>query len=83
MNKHVMDVMDVTGHTTVTWDPADPASVADARREFQRLRGLGYQGFRMDLVTENGAVTEEKGERLNAFDETAGKVMMVPQLRGG
>lgn len=83
MNQHVMNVMDSSGHTTVTWDPTDRDSVRTARAEFDRLRRAGYQAFRMDLVTETGAVVEEKGERIDHFDETAGKVMMVPQLRGG
>ncbi len=79
-----MQVMDLSGHTTVTWNPEDSASVADARREFQRLKREGYQAFRMDVVSENGVVVEEKGELIRgAFDPTLGKVMMVPQLVGG
>lgn len=79
---HTMSIMDSSGHTTVTWDPTDEPSVADARREFQRLLGLGYQAFRME-ATGDAAVVEHKGERITAFDPEAGKVLMVPQRVGG
>ena len=81
--KGVMEVMDPTGHTTVTWNPDDQTSVADAQREFDRLRRNGYSAFRLDVTHENGCVTEQKGELINRFDPQAGKVMMVPQLEGG
>lgn len=78
-----MNVMDPTGHTTVTWDPGNAESVTDARREFRALIGRGYEAFRMNVVSENGVVVEEKGERIREFDPAAGKVIMFPQLRGG
>lgn len=81
--RHIMNVLDRNGHTTVTWDPRDPASCNDARREFDRLTREGYSAFAMEVVSENGVVVEEKGERISAFDPETGKVMMVPQLRGG
>jgi hypothetical protein len=80
---HVMDVMDPSGHTTVTWDPENADSVRDAKREFDRLKREGYQAFRMDVVTENGVVVEQKGAQMDRFDPTAGRVLMVPHLRGG
>jgi hypothetical protein len=79
----IMEVMDPTGHTTVTWNPEVPASVTDARREFQDLIRRGYEAFRMNVVSENGVIVEEKGDRIRAFDPAAGKVIMFPQLRGG
>ena len=82
-HEHCMIIMDSSGHTTVTWDPRDPASVNDAKREFQRLLAAGNQAFRMDVVSENGVVVEEQGEHITEFDPEAGKVMMVPHLRGG
>lgn len=80
---HLMQIMDPTGHTTVTWRPNDAASIADAKKEFDRLRKEGYQAFEMNVVKENGVVVEEKGKRVTTFDPAAGKVMMVPQLVGG
>lgn len=81
--QHTMIIMDSSGHTTVTWNPEDADSVRDAKREFKRLRDAGYSAFRMDVVSENGVVVEEKGERINEFDPQAGKLMMVPQRQGG
>jgi len=78
-----MQVMDSSGHTTVTWDPNSASSVRDAKRQFDDLRRQNYQALRMNSIHENGAVVEEKGERIDSFDPAAGKVMMVPQLRGG
>ena len=82
MNMHVMDVMDSSGHTTVTWDPTDEAGVADARREFARLIREGYQAFRMEAQGDN-VVVENKGERVSQFDPEAGRLLMVPQRVGG
>jgi hypothetical protein len=83
VNQHVMNVMDSSGHTTVTWNPEDEASIQDARREFDRLVREGFAAFRMDVVSENGVVVEEKGERIRAFEPAAGKLMMVPHRAGG
>lgn len=83
IESHTMLVMDRNGHTTVTWDPRDPASCTDAKVEFDRLIREGYQAFQMNVVSENGVVVEEKGTRVTEFDPQAGKLMMVPHLRGG
>src|SRR5260370_23551633 len=80
---HIMEVMDITGHKTVTWNPDDAASVAEARREFNRLKREGYQAFRMDFDRENGVCVEEDGELITEFDPTAGKLLMSPHMRGG
>lgn len=83
MNQHVMNIMDSSGHTTVTWDPDNAVSVADARTQFADLIRQGYSAFRMNVSHEGGAVTEAKGERIETFDPQAGKVMMVPHRVGG
>jgi hypothetical protein len=80
--KHVMDVMDSSGHTSVTWDPTDEASVNDARREFTRLTGEGYQAYRMEAVGEH-AVVENKGARITEFDPEAGRLLLIPHRVGG
>src|SRR5258708_3431645 len=80
---HSMEIMDITGHRTVTWNPEDQASVAEARREFQKLLREGYQAFRMNVLHEDGVVVEEDGERVTEFDPALGKVLMTPHMRGG
>lgn len=99
MNKHVMEVMDHTGHQTVTWDPSDEASVADAREQFNRLRAAGYSIFRMAAVGRT-AVVEAADQsrpletfspadgrmaamRLDEFDPQARRTTAVPQRVGG
>src|SRR5882672_9791133 len=80
---HQMQIMDRTGHTTMTWDPNDAGRVRDARNEFARLLRDGYQAFKMNVVMENGVIVEEKGDRSTTFDPTVGKYMMIPHLVGG
>jgi hypothetical protein len=81
---HYMSIMDHTGDRTMTWDPADPSSVRDARNEFDRLLRDGYTAFRMNVVMDNGVVVEEKGgDLIRTFDPAAGKLMLVPRRVGG
>ncbi len=84
MNMHTMDVLDSSGHTTITWNPEDQASVAEARAQFDHYIRQGFQAFAMEVVHEDGVVVEDKTDRrVTQFDPQAGRVMMVPQLRGG
>jgi hypothetical protein len=71
-----MQIMDITGHSSITWDPDRPVEVDVARASFDKLVKEGYSAFRVDE-------DDEKGERITRFDPQAGKIMMVPQLRGG
>lgn len=71
-----MDVMDRTGHTTVTWDPDKKVEVDVAEDTFKRLIKEGYNAFEVESA-------DKPGKRLTKFDPKAGKIMMVPQLVGG
>ena len=73
---HQMQVMDPTGHTTVRWDPNDPDEVEVAEATFKEMTARGYSAFRVETV-------EQKGARLSAFDPTATKMILIPQLVGG
>lgn len=73
---NTMQVMDQTGHSSISWDPNTPDEVAVARDSFDKLVKKGYNAFR---VNED----DDRGERITTFDPKAGKIMMVPQLRGG
>lgn len=74
--RHTMNVMDQTGHSSVTWDPGIPDEVAMARQSYDAMIAKGYTAF---AVNED----DQRGSRMSKFDPQAGKVMMVPQLRGG
>jgi hypothetical protein len=71
-----MNVMDRTGHMKVEWNPAVPLEVSHAREVFDNMTEQGYSAFRVDGDNQQGA-------RIKAFDPTAAKIMLVPQLVGG
>jgi hypothetical protein len=83
MTMHMMNILDRTGHTNVTWDPDDKVSVADAKDKFEEMIRRGYTAFAINTTEDDGITIEEKGTRITVFDPKAGKVMMIPQLVGG
>ena len=72
---HVMEVLDHTGHTSINWDPDNPAEVETARQAFERMTREGYRAF----TAGNG----KPGRRLDAFDPEIGEMTLIPHLRGG
>lgn len=71
-----MQVMDITGHTSITWDANKSVEVDVARTTFEKLTREGYSAFEV----ESG---DRQGRRMREFDPKAEKIMMVPQLVGG
>lgn len=63
-------VLSRNGDDPITWDPADAAGTAAAKAKFDELKAKGYSAF-----------YEKK--RMDEFDPTAGKVIMVPPMSGG
>lgn len=96
VRRHSMEILDYSGHRTITWDPADEAAIADARAQFEALRAQGFSIFRMVAVGQH-AVTEELGgevddfdpamgrmaARMDEFDPTAERSTAIPQRVGG
>lgn len=76
MNAHTMNIMDPTGHTSVTWDPANSAEVDIARTAFTEMTAKGFYAFR---VEKNG----RQGARMTSFDPSAEEMLIVPHLVGG
>lgn len=72
----IMEIMDRTGHTSLTWNKDVPLEVGIARTAFDKAVKEGYQAFNVDE-------DDERGSRMSTFDPAAEKVMLVPQLRGG
>jgi hypothetical protein len=72
----MMQIMDRTGHTTINWDPNNPDDVRAARDTFDEMKKKGFTAFRVELQ-------EGRGTRLDSFDPTAAKIMLVPQMAGG
>jgi hypothetical protein len=71
-----MAVMDATGDSKQIWDINNPDEVEVARAAFNALKAKGYSAFH---VKADG----EAGTRMDTFEPTAGKLIMVPALKGG
>lgn len=69
-------VLDRTGHTEISWDESDPASVDKAKAEFDALRKSGFLVYRKGV---DGAPDEQAV----AFDPKAGRYYATPPLVGG
>ncbi len=44
---HVIEVLDRSGHLSLTWDPDIPESVERAQADFTKLQEAGYEFFRV------------------------------------
>lgn len=71
-----MNIMDLSGHSKIEWDPDDPESVENARKMFDDLLEKGYAAFRVKYVA-------DKGENVKEFDPEAHELLMVPPMAGG
>lgn len=74
--KNVMHVLDRTGDSRFMWSPDNPDEIKAAKQHFKKLKDKGYLAYK---VEDDGS----KGEVIRDFDETAGKIIMSPQLVGG
>ena len=75
--KIVMQMMTGYGDLKKVWNAANQDEVEDARRSFNHLvKEKKYAAFK---VGENG----EKAEQIREFDAEAGKMILVPPVRGG
>jgi hypothetical protein len=78
--KHVMNILDQTGHTTLGWDADNEDEVEIARTAFNSAIGKGYHAFN---VIEDKEGASSRGERMMTFDPEAEKMILMPQLQGG
>lgn len=76
VRQHSMQIMDPTGHTTVSWSEGNTAEVEVARTTFTEMLKKGYQAFR---VGKDGG----RGTRMTEFDPGAEEMLLIPQLVGG
>src|SRR5580704_12731525 len=68
-------VMDHTGDSRHTFNPADAAAVAEAEERFKMLTGAGYIA-----ATRTGSGTSEL---IRKFDPTTEETLFIPRLQGG
>lgn len=70
---HAIHVLDASGDTMTTWDPADTISTEEARKVFGELRAMGYLTYRAD----------EDPEVIKKFDPDAQTIIARRQMIGG
>lgn len=75
--KHMLQYMSKEGDTRTMWNPANADEVAAAKRTFDELTKKGYLAY--VATNERG----DKGEQIRVFDPEVGKIILVPQMRGG
>jgi len=68
-------VMDHTGDSRHSFDPADAAAVAEAEARFKQLTGAGFTAAKR--------LGEGKSEVVRSFDATAEETLFIPRLTGG
>lgn len=74
----VMQMMTGHGDVRKIWNAANSDEVEDARRSFNHLvKDKKYAAFRVNPDT------NEKAEQIREFDPEAGKMILVPPMRGG
>jgi len=76
--EHTLTITDATGDTKIIWDPDKPDEVAAAKAAFDAGKKKKMLSYSVD--PDSGART---GEVIREFDPQAGKIIMIPQTRGG
>src|ERR671918_76381 len=76
--RHAIAIIGQSGDTKVTWDPARPAEVEAARRQFDELTG-GKHRYRAFRITDG----DGRGEQMEQFDPNARRILLVPPMQGG
>lgn len=71
-----MCVLGVEGDTKIMWDVDSEKECEAAREQFNLLKKKGFNAFRVDKKG-------EQGRRMDSFEESAGKIIMVPIMQGG
>ncbi len=71
---HVVRILDRTGDTTLTYDPADINAVREVEARFARLMDRNFTAF---------DVSEHPGRIVTAFDPAATEIIISPRFAGG
>ena len=71
---HVVRILDRTGYTRVTYDPADADAVRDVEARFTRLMNDSFVAF--DVSTQPGRI-------ITSFDSSATEIIVSPRFAGG
>lgn len=71
---HSLHILNARGDSTITWTDGADAAIREAERIFTAARAQGGSAF---VVAPDGT------RRLDAFDATAPRIVLVPRLIGG
>lgn len=74
----MLHITDPSGDTRILWDPRNAGEVATAKAAFDAAKAQGMMAYSVDPNS-----GEKTGTVIREFDETAGKIIMTPQLVGG
>jgi hypothetical protein len=84
-----LEILDPTGHLTLSWDPSKPEEVEKARAEFDRLKSCGFAFFTSEQ-DEKAKLRLGKSGRLEGrlvqvkeFNTEADRTVAVRPMRGG
>jgi hypothetical protein len=86
---NIMEVLDATGHLTLTWNPNDETDVKRAKDEFDRLKAAGFSFFA--TIGETGQKPVRKlgdagtltVERIEDFKPKRQRTVAVRPMQGG
>jgi hypothetical protein len=71
---HMLRILDQSGDTKLTYDPADPVAVESIERRFVALMERNFVAF--DVSTQPGRI-------ITAFDPAATEIIISPRFAGG
>lgn len=74
-----LEVLDASGHLTLTWDPSDEEQVAKAREEVETLKKAGYSFFA--VVGSQGSDEIEAGNGTLLVERIADPIRPSPTPR--
>lgn len=77
--KHILSIMDPTGHDELSWDIHHFKSIKKAKKMYDKLIKKGYTAF---VSLRDGGVSK-KGNKIEKFDPALEEIVMVPPVAGG
>ena len=89
MSVCTMEILDGSGHLTLSWNPNDPADVERAKAEFDTLKRAGFAFFASEQdgkprlrIGKSGRL-EGRLVQVKEFDTEAERTVAVRPMRGG
>lgn len=86
---NTLEILDSSGHLTLSWNPHDAADVERAREEFARLKSAGFAFFSSEQdekpklrIGKSGRL-EGRLVQVKEFDTEAERTVAVRPMRGG